>query len=199
MAHTKVDRYAQFGRINQTFDTGFAVPIVASTDVSIAPGKHVFKFVVGVGLTQNIQNMNVNATGMTPSVFQYEVPANKVLVARKINFILTDAAFTPIKFGGIAALANGVKVTVTDGSDVELLDFLDTLTIKNNIEFGLLAGANINIGSALDGMTVGWTLSDTGHGLILTEGEKIKVSIQDDLTGLTEFRAMVQGVLYDES
>ena len=106
--------------------------------------------------------------------------------------------FTATKFGGIAALTNGVKIEVLNASAAVVLDLLDGRTIKNNAEFNYLASTTLQITGGADAvfadMNIGRGFS-TIHHFHLPAGYKIRWTVQDNLTGIEEFRVLVYGHL----
>jgi len=132
----------------------------------------------------------------TPVVFKYTGTGNG-LYAYRINWIIADAGIRIYDFfGGVAALTNGItiKAIAADDSTV-LIDFTNGEPIKRNAEFSSLAGTDAPILDSVgtDILSVRWTLEKAGEPFKLGLGESIQVTIQDDLTGLTEMSAMIQG------
>ncbi len=114
-----------------------------------------------------------------------------------INFEILDGTMRNERFAGLAAaLTNGILMEVfdTDGTTV-LLDFLDGVPIKSNANWTSLTGRDeIQQESAGDDLLpIHFDLIDTGELLNLQDGQIIRVTIQDDLSTLTQFRALVQG------
>tara|TARA_R110000824_G_scaffold143199_11_gene310797 strand:- start:304 stop:834 length:531 start_codon:yes stop_codon:yes gene_type:complete len=158
------------------------------------PEKFVFSFLKDDSTIE----MNVNGAS-TPVSYKYTAPAGKRVYVYRVNMMMLDASVTASKFGGVASLTTGITVKVKNSADTELLDFLDGQTIQNNTEFGLLAGTDINVGSGADGVNIRWTLASAGGSLILESGDYLEVLVQDNLTGLTSFQAMLQGIVEDNS
>ena len=144
------------------------------------------------------RDMNVDGSS-TPVPFYYEVPAGRNAEVSRVNFTVVDGAMGYGEFGGLgAALTNGLKVEIHNSSGVTLFDFLDGFTVKVNEDFDGLAGIDTVIHPVAgdDSMPVRWTISRAiprAHGLVLDAGQRIAITVQDDLSNLTKFRAMIQG------
>jgi hypothetical protein len=112
-----------------------------------------------------------------------------------VNFI-EDGNIAPSKFGGVSALSNGclIKALDTDGSTV-IKDFMDGETIKTHWELALLAGVDVEVdaGAGDDVVPIRWTIAKAGATLLLETSQRIRFTVQDDLTNLSNFYAMVQG------
>jgi len=120
------------------------------------------------------------------------IPARRSkLVCGKIR----DASIRLNRFAGIAALTNGLKIEQHSADGVVLFDFLDGETIKALDDFAPLAGVDAPsvAGTGDDTWMLRWTIAKCGTPLTLQAGEKLVVTVQDDLTDLTEFYLEVQG------
>ena len=122
----------------------------------------------------------------------------KNLWINRVLFEIIDGSMTMNKFGGLSALTTGCKVTVVDHEGKEQADFLDGTTIKSNSDFELLAGIDALVEPAAgdDELDVRWSLfKGLGEPLELPTNWRLRFSVQDNLAGLTTFRAMAQGHL----
>ena len=144
------------------------------------------------------------ATGATDMVvaattqFFYSPGTGEAALISRVLFDLVDNAMQVDKFGGLAALTNGVKVQVLESDgDTEVLDFLDGGTIKNNYEFSHLAGTDAFVEPTAgdDELLVRWSIWKSGAVLYLPPTRKFAVTIQDNLAGLAHFETVVQGIL----
>lgn len=165
------------------------------------PSKFVYKF-LRENNTAASADMNVNATSTATRVFQYSPGAGKYACINRLLILILDAGIQPALFGGITALANGVRITCNDTDGSELLDFTDGDNININAEWVHLAGVDAPItdsglGPGIDELAIRWTIGNAGSSLHLKDTQSIRFTIQDDLTGLTEFRATVQGLTGD--
>ena len=139
----------------------------------------------------------VSASAATPVLYDYTVPAGKTAVLARINLFLTDAGQDMLKFGGVSARTNGLKVYTKDAAGATITNFTTDTTIKKNADWALFAGpdgATTDVlGAGDDTLVVRWTLEKSGRPISLDAGESFIVQVQDDLTSVTEFRAQVQG------
>lgn len=146
------------------------------------------------------ENMNPTAgTGTpAPAVYAVVVPAKTRFLITRVHLLIKDLNCKIGKFGGLSALANGMKVEAinSDGTTVDI-DFLDGKTIKMNEDFDWLAGVDVPFianTAAADAVPVRWTLTrDLNDELELVPGASLRLTMQDDLSGLTEFRAIAKG------
>lgn len=144
------------------------------------------------------ENMNPNAALGTPTIYELTTPTGKAVLVSRINFLIQDNNCTIGKFGGLTALTNGVKVESYNAAGSIEVDFLDGTTIKTNEDFDLLAGIDvpgIDNTVAVDAVPARWTLKKglCGKALLLVPGSLLRITIQDNLSGLTSFRAFAQG------
>lgn len=145
---------------------------------------------------KNGSTVDMNVDASSTITYQYTVPASKTVYLQRVNVSLVDGSMTYGKFGGLTALTNGIKVEVLDSAGGTLVDFFDGETIKANEDFAPLAGVDAIAEPAAgdDFMPVRWTISKAGDSLRLIEGDVIRFTLQDDLSDLSYFRAMIQGV-----
>lgn len=133
---------------------------------------------------------------VTPVNFDL-VAANDIYIYR-VCLSIVDAIITPTKFGGIVALTNGLQVLVVDVDGSTILDFLDGRSIKKNADWSLLLGVDAPTIAAAgeDHLPGRWTIANAagGDSLKLTTGQRLRYRVRDDLSGVTEFTALVQGV-----
>jgi len=114
----------------------------------------------------------------------------------RVNFKIHDPMSDPTKFGALSALTNGCKIELVDDTDTVVHDYMDGLTVKTSGDFGFLAGpdvAGIETSKTVDVQIIRWTLAKgTSDPNQLQPTGRIRITIQDDLTGINEFRAMLQ-------
>ena len=144
----------------------------------------------------NSSSIDMNIDGsVTPVPFDY-VATTDVLIARS-NIYIIDANPTPVQFGGIAALTNGLLIQVLDASLNALKTFSAQEPIVSNADFVGLAGTDVSfaIGAGTDSVAVRWTMNRMtgGPGMILRAGHRFRVLVRDDLTGITTFHWTIQG------
>ncbi len=145
------------------------------------------------------ENMAVDGSS-TAVTFDYTCPAGKRALIHRINFFIVDNAMQYGRFGGLTAgLTNGLLIKAHDADDAVLLDFLNGETIQTNEDFTTLSGVDAIIEPTAgdDYLPIRWTIAKSGAELHLQPGQYIRLTVQDNLTGLTKFEAMVQGYLED--
>lgn len=98
-------------------------------------------------------------------------------------------------FGNITALTNGIVLRRVDG------DTRNIWNIKRNMDFANLAydlQFYSSIGQGADGLTCRYTFAGQDkHGVAirLEEGESLDLIVQDNLTGINQFRIIAEGHL----
>lgn len=167
---------------------------------TIGPSRFIYAFLRNT-TTGGSFDLNVNATSTALQNFFFEVPTDKIFQLMRVNILILDAGIRPSKFGAEAALTNGIVIeTVGTDNSATTLDFCDGDTIKRNAEFVYLAGVdNIILDAAADdSLSVRITVDgSTGLPCELKAGQRFQFGIQDDLSGLAQFRVMIQGKLED--
>jgi hypothetical protein len=149
--------------------------------------------------------VDMSASSDTSKTFEYTVPAGKNFYLQRVNFVIVDGSITPAKFGGLSALTNGLKIQVLSSAGAEVIDFTDGQNIKTNSDFALLAGVDSIIRPAAgdDMFPVRWTIDKAGDlkaekgNFIMGPLSVFRITVQDDLSGITLFKAMIQGVTED--
>jgi len=145
-----------------------------------------------------IQDLNTNSSIGTPSVFEFEIPINRILLCSRFNIVLVDNGITPGNFGGInGGLSNGClfQIIASDGS-TELLDLTGGVPIKTNADFAMLAGIDAPITTlpGADMLPIRYSVFKAGSTMKLTTGQRIRWTNRDDLGGIGGFRIMMQGI-----
>lgn len=160
---------------------------------SVLPRDMFFRFLKNNGS----KDMDVNGS-VTPVVFSIEHHrSNMVMDIFRVNMVILDAGPAASEFGGIAnGLTNGLVIRIVDSQGNILIDFFDGQTIRNNSDFGLLAGPDwpIVTGAGTDAVSVRWTIAKAGDSVVLNKGDRFEIVVQDDLTPLDSFRVQVQGI-----
>lgn len=175
-------------------------PIMISSTPT-APANYVYTLLTRVSGPQSASTEDYDMdtdSDVTPSVFEYQVPAGKTFKHERINFEIVDGSIAPNSFGGVAGpLTNGCLFEIIDDDgSTQLLDFTGGLPIARNADFSLLAGVDTVITPAAgdDHLPIRFTVAKAGAPMLLTVGQRIRWTNRDDISGITVFRAMVQGV-----
>lgn len=157
----------------------------------VTPHKFIYKMLRNAA---DSIDMNVNGS-VTAQIFYFEAPKGCRLW--RINFTLLDASVNPADFGGITSgLTNGCILRIVNQEGGLKLDYTDGVPIKQNADWALLAGVDSTITDAVgdDQLPIRFTFQRAGNVPHLDQLDRIEFVIQDDLTALTKFRAMVQGL-----
>ena len=187
----------------------YTARVVATASLGATSTELVFKF---IATSSGATNMNDSTGASTTAPIKFSYPSTAGLAAgrtfslTRVNFMIQDATIKNQGFGGIstglaAGLKLGVYATSTVSSTVapDVIDFFDGQTLKKHDQFTYLAGIDITPLStiaAADGfIPVRWTVAKAGAPLSMTSGQQFRVVVQESLAGITEFQAMVQGVL----
>ena len=162
------------------------------------PSHFVFKLFTRLSGPAGTAEYDMNTdSDATASIFQYIVPVGQTHLIQRINFQLVDASVGALDFGGInGGLTNGLSIGAHNKETGLMIDFLDGMKIKFNTDFSLLAGADIQITELTgeDQLPIRWTIAKAGAPFRLQAQESLRITINDDLSPLDIFRAMVQGV-----
>jgi hypothetical protein len=180
------------------------VPVEFSINDHVPPERFIYRHLrhksgplAGSGYDYDLNTDSVNGN----SVFEYEVPEGETVDIARLNFIITGwGAIHPNNFAGIDdGLQNGclLQVVDTNGADV-LLDFCDGVPLRTNDQFAKLAGVDsvaVDSGNGDDWFPIRFTIQKAGKKMRLTSGQRIRWTNRDDLSSITRFQIMVQGVL----
>lgn len=154
-----------------------------------------FAFTIAANLHESKPDLNVNGL-VTPVVF-HNGPASgcKWDITRMIFLIESTQIMDSSKFGSLDALINGIVVRKKDGT------FKNIFNVKTNGEFALRSFDVVYDDRAPAG-TFGFRVRTTFAGqskrgvtirLDGNLGDELETLVQDDLTGLSKFRIIMQG------
>jgi len=137
---------------------------------------------------------------VTPVPFWRGPSSDMWAIHRLIVMVEDNAVLTAAGYGGVGALANGVSVQVIQGNQstgTEVIDLLDGTTISSLIDWGTHCYdvSEHTFGSGNNFFVVRWTFSNAGRPVILDSrlGEKLVVTVNDDLSTLVNHHVMIQG------
>jgi hypothetical protein len=159
-----------------------AAPAVANT--------HVFKWLRESG---GSRDANVDGAS-TPVLFEYVSTEDHVDVTRMIVTITDAGTFDALLYGNRVVLVNGIKVEIIRDGAV-ILDLLDGHPIHSNTDWAAMCYdfTYHDIGSGDNRAVIRWTFAHAGHPLSLSEGDTLRVTIQDNLEALTGHYFQIQG------
>ena len=163
----------------------------------LSPGYQLYKHLREPG---GSEQMAVDGS-MTPVTFRLTAPAGIRYVLGTVNFYVLANGIRPGTFFGLAELTNGCLVRWLDPNDTVLMDFTDGVPIKRQNQLGALAGAEIlfidQLGmGAPDSWKAQWDFREEGNNLRalrIEPGYSLALTVRDNLTGITSFRALVHG------
>jgi len=133
----------------------------------------------------------------TPVDFTAVPPSGKNMIVYRLLLVMEDNSMSWTKFAGRSALANGVVIYVTeDGVERNIV----TDPIKTNRDF-VWNCYDVEIDNATTAiLRMRWTFSRAGTVLVLKDSysDNFRIEIQDDLSGVSYFKATIQGYEVDE-
>lgn len=144
-----------------------------------------------LGNTSLVGNYSV----ASPGIFEFITPNNAFFAIATFTLVLVDTGITPLLFGGLPALSNGMTITVVDENNVQKYNLHAGSPIKQNYEFAHIAGASylLEQGGAADQITLNWESAVLGLYPTMRPGWKFRVTIQDNLTGIDKLEASIGG------
>jgi len=168
--------------------------------------QHETAYLKQVGNPLNPDLGTVVGTLSSPIIFEYRVeidPTLKRFEMERMLLMIHGTNIAPNKFGGITALANGVKLQLVNRSDevqkVWPEDIPGFNSFKRNGDWGRLSGNDNPLFSETGNaglVPIRWTLGKGAGALWIPPGWAFQVLVQDDLTGITlPFTINVQGKL----
>lgn len=145
---------------------------------------------------------NINGDGSTTPVDYYleALEGEKLLVSRLMVHVVDGGSFDSGSYGNGITLSNGMQVFYRRNIDGTLVDFdvTDGFPIKTNVDWGRWCFdlALSEFGSGNESLNARWTLTKYGtpYGIILNEGERLGIRVNDDMTGLIEQSIIAEGL-----
>jgi len=146
----------------------------------------------GLGVT-----IPMNVNGTVPKNFDLVVPAGQTWLLSSIAIIMEDATAEPADFMGFGAkLTNGIAIHALNEAGAATCEFCGGIPLKSHHQFGLLGGVSVETAPGVakdDVVRIVWRFVDFGGPLRVTAGEGLRIIISDNLTGLSDMRAMAHG------
>lgn len=169
-----------------------------ATDVITLDTPLQFAFTTSATCTRDLFNMNVNGS-VTPVIFTlspHDLTAGiEWDLVRFVGIIEDTTIMDTAKFGGIAALTNGIVVRKKNGTYNNLFNAKSNGDLASHVfdvvyddrapsgSFGFRFRRTMG-GQSKNGVTIRLKVND---------GDEFQIIIQDDLTGLTKFHIIAQG------
>lgn len=156
------------------------------------------------GLPSGSTDLAVNGS-VTPQNFYIEALAGERLsVSRFIMNINTLTDISQQEYGDLVALTNGMQVYFENANGPLSglkVDLLTPLTIKTNEDWGRWCYDSQPIPVGATGKTqtwqARWTLSKYNpknpYGIVLEEGDKLGIIVNDDISGLSSHTVIAEG------
>ncbi len=131
-----------------------------------------------------------------PPLYRHTVPAGEVHFMYHLTIHLLDGTVNLDQFGAIGTLSEGVLLGFYNSDDELVLDPTGGHPIVDLSDFSFFTGIFLDktVGNVDDIFISSWHLPDTYGGPVRMEpGDYLQLTIQDDLTELTEFHIFVHG------
>jgi hypothetical protein len=141
------------------------------------------------------RDANVDGS-VTPVEFVYENNEFKTVeLERMLVYVEDNGTFDSDKYGNGLVLTTGVGVAIKTAADVIRLDLLDGEPIKTIGEWAAMCYDvdHQDYGVGNEYAAVRWTFARAGKPLRIRRGERLVVTINDDLSTLVAHWFQVQG------
>ncbi len=169
-------------------------PLVAIAD----PIENLIINFLGIGGDDSISDLNVDGSGL-PVFAWWESPA--ITIVSSVTVWIMDSGWQVNEFAGLGILANGLRLAVVDVPENEAAanEIGPGLTVTHHHDWSVICSASdIHEARTTDtrGVYVGtWRPGrTTGRPLKISAGEGLLATINDDLSGLTRFKILVNGI-----
>ena len=188
-----VGDFIEIGHVG-SIEQGFPkITIIATNDLTLDRSLD-HDHPIGEHIITVLENMNVNGSLASPSIFIVKPLSNEVWNIYRLNLHMADGtAMDDGMFGGISALTNGVQLRLNDEDGM-----LHLALWKSNADIALdiydvTYAPKAPAGEF--GFRGRWTFKKSNTVIKLDGrlGDKLELLIQDNLTELIEFKVKVQG------
>jgi len=158
-------------------------------------------------VSQNIYKFLENTAGAhiangdysgAAETFYFQDVKRECVIHRMIVSIEDTSGFVADEYGNLgSALGNGVHVLVSDANDEVLCNLTDGNPIKTSAQWGKFC-YDVTLKSwgstpSNEFILVRWTFAKAGTPLFLRAGDKMKVVLNDNLSGLVSHTFQIQG------
>ncbi len=144
----------------------------------------------------------LNRDGSVTAVEARLIPVleeHQALRLSTVTFTISNEAMQVGTFFGLPELENGLLIQLKNEADEVVHDFTGGRPITLTRHFGWLVGDNKDFfdqpGNQVDEMILEWELDKAGSAPVLTDGIRLAITIQDDLTELNSAEIFCQGML----
>lgn len=150
----------------------------------------------GTFVDKQVFDMNVNGSS-TPVNFDIFASTGKIFYVQRLTFTIIDNSINFEKFGGLSSLTNGIDIKTKEGGLAERP--LGT-GIKKNSDF-YEGGLKVTLeNSTKDILVLTFEFTDVNTSLKLVDSanDYIRLTVNDNLTGLDTYTMVAQGYEVDE-
>lgn len=155
------------------------------------------RFLTTAGDSTGVNNLIGNYSA-APTDFYYSPPTNtKYHISSVLIQISDNATFNQIDYGGMAALTNGIKFYIQEGT-TPTVPLLSGVIVKQNNDWLGLTGDVLLTTFSGTAQTLGVSFNlfkDFGEDLELLSTSKFIVRLNDDFTSLVAHRFILRGRL----
>lgn len=179
-----------------------------ATDISGAPTIIIdtpinFAFDIGTVVNFGETELNVDGSRAVPQIFSARGTGGAIPVTLDITRIIftmvTDSPVDLLKFGDLAILTNGLVLRRNDGIVSNIVNIKSNAAFAN-IAYDFTVYSATNPQQGVDGLVCRLTFAGQnkmGVAVRIAPDEDFELLIQDDLTGLLEFSAVIEGHVVD--
>lgn len=132
----------------------------------------------------------------TEKKFIITPPEGEVYFLHRMIVHIRDAGnLDTNSYGNMITLADGIQLKIENSSEVEQLDLLNGITIKNNGDWQMFShDAQLStFGTGDQILSIRWTFSRAGAALKLANGDRLVAILNDDFSDLVAHHFMIQG------
>ena len=142
------------------------------------------------GNTQFIGDYSV-----TPVTAYIQPPAGEVYVISHLIIAVADSQITADGYGFLSALSTGYDIVVSDSSDVEIVKLNGGLKLNSHLDLASRTFYTnyIDTGNGSDMMVHKLDWEEDGRPVILKDQQKLKITLNDNFTGLVDHSFYVNG------
>lgn len=163
-----------------------------------------FAYTAGSNVIAATRELDVNGSIGSPEIFVVSGPGGaagglEIDIVRLMISMITSSAADLSLFGNLAALTNGIVLRRNDGTVRNIWNAKTNLDLLN-LAYDLTIYQSTNPAQGVDGIGCRYTFGGQDkHGTVVRLGvnETLELLIQDDLTGLDQFRIIAAGSVVD--
>jgi len=143
--------------------------------------------------------MSVEASIESPAKFKFTVPEGYHLHLQSLRIAIVDGGIALTGFAGEDILTNGCLFQILNAEDEIITHFAtDTQPIVITAQLATLSETYAFVDKDLanvDVFIVNWKMNTSESHIVMREGYTFQIVIQDDLSDIDFFRAVIQGEL----